>query len=122
MKHLAKYATMLFMVLAMGLTFTSCGSDDDGGDDSVVSITNNSGYDLPRFTVVFLNAQYEELTRRDFGTLSPGLTIDAPIPTAASQFYMATYLGGEWYFSAYYSIAYKNMKLTRDEVGNWSTN
>ena len=29
MKNLAKYATMLCMVLAMGLTFTSCGGDDD---------------------------------------------------------------------------------------------
>lgn len=29
MKHLVKYATMMCMVLAMGLTFTSCGDDDD---------------------------------------------------------------------------------------------
>ena len=34
MKNLAKYVTMLCMVLAMGLTFTSCGDDADGGRDN----------------------------------------------------------------------------------------
>ena len=123
MKHLVKYAAMMFMVLAMGLTFTSCGSDGDGDDNpGTVTITNNSKYDLPQFTVVFLNAQYEELTDRNYGTLYADDKIECTIPTSASQYYMATRLNGTWYFSPYYSIAYKNLKLTTAEVGNWSSN
>ncbi len=124
MKNLTKYFTMLMMVMAMSFTFTACGSDDndDGPDYGTVSITNGSGYDLPSFTVHFLNASKEELTSRDYGTLYDGDNIKATIPTAATQFYMATKLSGTWYFSAYYPISYTTMKLTRAEVGNWSSN
>jgi hypothetical protein len=124
MKHLVKYAAMMCMVLAMGLTFTSCGSDGDSDDPATgtVTITNNSKYDLPQFTVVFLNAQYEELTDRNYGTLYADDKIECTIPTAAAQYYMATRLNGTWYFSAYYSISHRNMKLTTAEVGNWKSN
>lgn len=87
-----------------------------------VSITNNSTYTLNRFTVHFVNSKYEELSSRDFGTLYPNSSITAEIPTGATEYYMATYLGSRWYFSANYSIDFTNMLLTTAEVGNWSTN
>lgn len=122
MKNLAKYMTMLMMVLAMGLTFSSCGDDDDDDKGVTITIQNNSTYDLPRFRVVFLNNRDEQLTDRDFGTLSPGDKIKADVPTGAVEFYMATYLNGNWYFSPNYSTSYRNLKLSNAEVGEWSTN
>ena len=97
-------------------------NNNDGPDYSTISITNGSGYDLPCFTVRFLNTNREELTSRDYGTLYDGDNIKATIPTAASQFYMATKLNGTWYFSAYYPIYSSAWKLTRAEVGNWTPN
>lgn len=87
-----------------------------------VTVTNNSTYTLYRFRVVFLNNRLEQLTDRDFGTLDPGTTITADIPTAATEYYMATYLSGRWYFSANYSVDYTDMILTTAEVNNWSAN
>lgn len=91
------------------------------GVSNQICVTNNSTYTLERFRVVFMNARLEELTDRDFGTLAPGTTIYADIPTAATEYYMATYLG-KWYFSANYSVEYTDMVLTTAEVGNWSAN
>lgn len=87
-----------------------------------VRITNNSVYSLSRFRVVFVNSQYEKLTDRDFGTLDPGDYITADIPTAATTYYMATYLNDRWFFSPDYDVTYTNLNLSTSEIGNWSTN
>ena len=87
-----------------------------------VTITNNSTYTLYRFRVVFINSRFEELTDRDFGTLDPGTTITADIPTAATEFYMATYLNSKWFFSPNYDVTYTRLNLSTAEIGNWSTN
>lgn len=90
--------------------------------ETKVTITNSSTYTLNRFRVVFMNSRLEELTDRDFGTLDPGTTITADIPTSASEFYMATYLNNKWFFSPNYDVAYTNLSLTTAEIGNWSAN
>ena len=90
--------------------------------DTRVTIINNSTYTLERFRVVFLNSRLESLTDRDFGTLSPGTSVTADIPTSATQFYMATYLNSRWYFSPNYDIEFTYLNLTTAEVGNWSAN
>lgn len=90
--------------------------------ETKVTITNSSTYSLYRFRVVFMNSRLEELTDRDFGTLDPGTTITADIPTSATEFYMATYLNSRWYFSPNYDVTYTNLSLTTAEIGNWSAN
>ena len=90
--------------------------------ETKVTITNSSTYTLYRFRVVFVNSRFEELTDRDFGTLDPGTTITADIPTSATEFYMATYLNSKWFFSPNYDITYTNLSLTTAEIGNWSAN
>lgn len=90
--------------------------------ETKVTVTNNSTYTLYRFRVVFLNSKLEELTDRDFGTLDPGSTITAEIPTSAKEFYMATYLNSKWFFSPNYEVTYTNLSLSTAEIGNWSTN
>lgn len=87
-----------------------------------VTITNNSTYTLYRFRVVFINSRFEELTDRDFGTLDPGTTITADIPTSATEFYMATYSNYKWFFSPNYDVSYTNLSLSTSEINNWSTN
>ena len=88
--------------------------------ETKVTITNSSTYTLYRFRVVFMNSRLEELTDRDFGTLDPGTTITADIPTSASEFYMATYLNSKWFFSPNYDVTYTNLSLSTAEIGNWS--
>ena len=90
--------------------------------ETKVTITNSSTYTLYRFRVVFMNSRLEELTDRDFGTLDPGTTITADIPTSATEFYMATYSNYKWYFSPNYDISYTSLSLTTAEIGNWSAN
>ena len=90
--------------------------------ETKVTITNNSTYTLYRFRVVFVNGKYEELTDRDFGTLDPGTSITADIPTSATEYYMATYLNSKWFFSPNYEVSYTNLSLSSSEIGNWSTN
>ncbi len=87
-----------------------------------VTITNSSTYTLPRFRVVFLNARSESLVDQDYGTLSPGRTIHADIPTAAKEYYMATYMNSKWFFSPNYDISYTTLNLSTAEVGGWSSN
>lgn len=86
-----------------------------------ISITNGSTYTLERFRVIFLNTRLEQLTDRDFGTLAPGTTIHADIPTSATEFYMATY-NTMWFFSPNYDVTYTSLTLTTAEIGNWSAN
>ncbi len=90
--------------------------------ETKVTITNSSTYTLYRFRVVFMNSRFEELTDRDFGTLDPGTTITADIPTSATEYYMATYLNSKWYFSPNYDVTYTNLSLSTAEIGNWSAN
>lgn len=90
--------------------------------ETKVTITNSSTYSLYRFRVVFVNSRLEQLTDRDFGTLDPGTTITADIPTSATEFYMATYLNSKWFFSPNYDVTYTNLNLTTAEIGNWSAN
>lgn len=128
---------ILLMSVTMCAGFTSCSHDDhddppvikddggnNGGNNHVqqLTITNNSTYTLPRFTVVFLNSRMEILTTQDKGTLDPGYSVSVEIPTAAKEYYMATYLNGKYYFSANYDITYSSMRLTNAEVGLWSAN
>lgn len=90
--------------------------------ETKITITNNSTYTLYRFRVIFINSRLETLTDRDFGTLDPGTTITADIPTSATEFYMAEYFNNRWYFSPNYDVTYTNLSLTTAEVGNWSAN
>lgn len=89
--------------------------------ENKITITNNSTFSLYRFRVVFVNNKNEELTDRDFGTLDPGTTITADIPTAAAEFYMTTY-NQMWFFSPNYDISYTYLSLSTAEIGNWSAN
>lgn len=89
--------------------------------ETKVTISNNSKYTLYRFRVVFVNSKFEELTDRDFGTLSPSTTITADIPTSAKEFYMATYLNNKWFFSPNYDVSYTNLSLSTAEIDNWRT-
>lgn len=90
--------------------------------ETKVTITNSSTYSLYRFRVVFVNSRSEELTDRDFGTLDPGTTIIADIPTSATEFYMATFLNSKWFFSPNYDVSYTNLSLSTAEIGKWSAN
>ena len=90
--------------------------------ETKVTITNNSTYTLSRFRVIFLNVRGEQLTDRDFGTLDPGMSISADIPTSATEYYMATYLNSRWFFSPNYDVTYTNLSLGTAEIGNWSAN
>ena len=86
-----------------------------------ITITNNSTYSLYRFRVVFLNSRLELLTDRDCGTFDPGATVTVDIPTAATEFYMATYLNNRWFFSPDYDVTYTDLRLTTGEINNWSS-
>lgn len=90
--------------------------------ETKVTITNNSTYTLYRFRVVFRNSRKEPLTDRDYGTFDPGTVVVADIPTAATEFYMATYINNTWFFSPDYDVTYTNLNLSTAEIGNWSSN
>lgn len=124
---LKNYLWLISMALFVGLSLTLTACDDKNEPDEViqetkVTVTNNSAYTLYRFRVVFVNSKLEELTDRDFGTLDPGSTITADIPTSAKDFYMATYLNSKWFFSPNYEVTYKNLSLSTAEIDNWSAN
>ena len=87
-----------------------------------VIVTNNSTYVLYRFRIVFLNSRNETLSDIDCGTLSPGKSASADIPTAAKEYYMATLLSSTWFFSPNYDIQYKVLSLSTDEIGRWKSN
>lgn len=87
-----------------------------------VTVTNNSVYSLDRFRIVFLNSRLEKLADHDFGTFEPGNTVSYPIPTGTTEYYMATYISGTWFFSANYEIVYSTLTLSTAEIGGWSSN
>ena len=124
MNLLSKWTVMAIALVAMmSVGLSSCDkSDDDDSDYNQITVTNNGTYTLQRFRIVFLNSSREKLTDKDLGTLAPGDKVSATIPTSAYEFYMATYLGNNWYFSPYYSVSYSNLKLSDAEVGEWTTN
>ena len=88
-----------------------------------LTITNNSTYTLSRFTVVFRNDYNETITSsiRDFGTLSPGYSITADVPDGATNFYMATYLGGYWFYSLYHKIQGYTFSITEDVISEFKS-
>jgi len=128
LKRTSVLPLLVFVALSVGLS--SCGGDDNKESEpdpgprpaTAVTVSNSSVITLKRFRVVFLNALNEILTDKDFGTLAPGEAISASIPQGATQYYMATYLEGDWYFSANYQISFTSMNLTDAVVNEWKTN
>lgn len=113
-------AIMLVGSLSLGLS--SCGDDDDDiVPETKVTIKNSSTITLNRFRVVFVNSRFEKITDLDFGTLTPGRSVTADIPTGATEYYLGMYYSGLWFFSPNYDISYKNLNLTDAEIGNWTT-
>lgn len=114
-------ALAIALVAMMSLGLTSC-SKEDPIDSEQLTVRNNGTYTLNRFRIVFLNSSREKLSEKDCGTLAPGDQASANIPTAAKEYYMATYMYSEWYFSPYYDISYTNLTLSDSEIGEWKKN
>lgn len=123
----------LFIALltALSMSLTSCSRDNDkienGREDpppppTSITVTNNGTYTLSRFRIVFLNSSREKLSEKDCGTLAPNDRATAKIPTAAKEYYMATYMYSKWFFSPYYDISYTNLTISDSEIGEWTTN
>lgn len=87
-----------------------------------VNVRNNSTYTLPRFRFVFLNSRGETLSDIEKGTVYPGESVSANIPASATEYYMATLLSGNWYFSPNYDVSYRTLNLTTSEIGQWYRN
>ena len=123
-------ALAIALVAMMSLGLSSCSKSDnpDPEPDPVpmpatqVTVRNSGTYTLNRFRIVFLNSSREKLSEKDCGTLAPGDQASAKIPTAAKEYYMATYMYSEWYFSPYYDISYTNLTLSDSEIGEWRKN
>ena len=120
---------VIAMVALMSVGLTSCTGDDDDPEPvpeppspTQVSVKNNGTYTLSRFRIIFLNSSREKLSEKDCATLAPGDIASAKIPTAANEYYMATYLASTWFFSPYYSITYTSLSLSDAEIGEWKTN
>ena len=133
MKKKDFFMSMLTMIMVAVLSFglTSCSKDDPEPTPeptpvpvvaTSVTITNQSTLTLTRFRVVFLNASNEILTDKDYGTMYPNDYISAPIPTSATQYYMATYINSTWYFSVNYNISYTSLSITDAVVREWRSN
>ncbi len=119
MKHISKIFTLL-AILTLSLGFASCSEDEESYPE--LTITNNSTYTLNRFRVIFVNEDLETMSDVDYGTLYPNETIsDIVIPTGATKYYMATYQD-QWFFSPYYSVSIRKLKLDNSTVGQWSNN
>lgn len=124
----------LFIALltALSMSLTSCSKDNDkienGREDpdpptpTSITVTNTGTYTLSRFRIIFLNSSREKLSEKDCGTLAPNDRASAKIPTAAKEYYMATYLSNKWFFSPYYDITYYNLSLSDSEIGEWRAN
>lgn len=119
----------ILFVAVMSMGFMSCSKDEPEetpeyptADYTKVVISNNGVTTLQRFRVVFLNAKREILTDKDFGTLAPGESITANIPTGATEYYMATYLYSKWFFSPNYEVSIISLKLSEAEIGQWTSN
>ena len=131
MKLLSKWNVLTFALVAMMcIGMSSCSKSDSDPDPEPpipssptrITVTNNGTYTLERFRIIFLNSSRESLTDKDCGTLAPHDQASAPIPTAANEYYMATYIFGNWFFSPYYSISYSNLSITDAEIGQWRSN
>lgn len=90
--------------------------------DNKVTVKNSSTYTLPRFRFVFVNSRMEPLADLEKGTLYPGGSLSADIPTAATEYYMATLINGTWFFSPNYNVKYKSLNLSTSEVDGWQAN
>ena len=115
----------IIMVTVMSVCFSSCSKDDDKvttPPDNNIHITNNSTYTLSRFTVIFWNDDKETITNKEYGTFSTGEEKEIPIPSGATQYYMATNMNSKWFVSPTYKISeFKTLKLSTDMVNVWTT-
>lgn len=120
----------ILFVLIMSIGITSCSKSDDEPDPvpvpdptpTQITIHNGGTYTLNRFRIVFLNSSREKLSEKDCGTLAPNDKASAKIPTAAKEYYMATYMYSTWFFSPYYDIKYTNLTISDAEIGEWTSN
>lgn len=117
-----KFLSMLLLMLVTTFSFAACSDDDDENGSGLV-ITNSSTYTLQRFRVVFITAQGETLSDREYGTFYPGAKQEIPeIPAGAAYYYMATYANNMWFFSVNYEVSVRNLSITTDVIGEWRTN
>jgi hypothetical protein len=120
----------ILFVLIMSIGITSCSKSNDEPDPgpgpeptpTQITVYNGGTYTLSRFRIIFLNSSREKLSEKDCGTLAPNDKASAKIPTAAKEYYMATYLYNKWFFSPYYDISYSSLTLSDAEIGEWSSN
>lgn len=126
---------LLFMTVMSMSMMAACSSDDDDDDGAVraepsqtvsaneVRITNNTGsISFNSFRVVFVTANDEILTNKDYGTVNMGESITAPIPTGATEYYVGTKMSGKYFFSPNYPVSIKDLRVTYDEVMQWRSN
>lgn len=121
-KSALKFKALALLLALMVLPFMASCSDDDDPTSSMLVITNSSTVTLERFRVVFWTERGETLTDREYGTFAPGETTTVEIPIGASEYYMATYSSGYWFFSPNYSVSITNNRLTDSTIGEWRTN
>lgn len=130
MKRFVKDCNFFAIMMVIAMSIVSCGKDDPEPTPeppgpttpTTITVRNNGTYTLNRFRIIFLNSSREKLSEKDCGTLAPNDQASAKIPTAAKEYYMATYLYNDWFFSPYYDISYANLILSDAEIGNWSKN
>ena len=79
---------MLLLMLVTTFSFAACSDDDDENGSGLV-ITNSSTYTLQRFRVVFITAQGETLSDREYGTFYPGEKQEIPLPVSPLTLFAA---------------------------------
>lgn len=112
----------MLMLLTLCVPMTSCSDNEDEPAYGTLTVVNESTYSLPRFTIHFINNDWEEVSARDFGTFEPGDTQKMEIPAGATKYYFGTYMSGTWYFSANYTVSTKYVELDNSSVGQWQSN
>ena len=79
MKTKFTYLLMVVLALAVSLTFTSCGGDDEGDkpskSEAMVKVTNKSTVTLRDLIVVHLNDDNEPVKQETIGDVAPDETI-----------------------------------------------
>lgn len=108
--------------VGLSLTLSACSSDDsDEESKNQITITNKTANTLYLATVVFYNNKEEVLSERNFGSLYPGATINADIPTGAVSFRFYINNRNLWLFTpVYYLTDTKSLAIKDDALWYYS--